>query len=60
MSQEPERRANWNNRAFSTFNFALLLLVVPLLLVVDVIMILVSAVKRLNQLRITKIQENPH
>ena len=60
MHQAREKRAYWNNRTFSMVNFALLLLVVPLLLVVDGIMILLSATRRLNRLLFTKVQENPN
>ena len=60
MSQARERRGYWNNRTFSMLNFVLLLLVIPLLLVVDAIMILLNATRRLSRLRFTKVQENPH
>ena len=60
MNQARARTAYRNNRTFSMVNFALLLLVVPLLLVVDGIMILLHATKRLNGSLFTKVQENPN
>lgn len=60
MSQTREKRVSWNNRTFSMLNFVLLILVIPLLLVVDVIMILLNASKKLNRLLFTRIQENLH
>ena len=60
MSQEREKRVSWNNRTFSMLNFVLLILVIPLLLVVDIIMILLNASKKLNRLLFAKVQENLH
>ena len=60
MSQARERRGYWKNRTFSILNFVLLLLVIPLLLVVDGIMILLNASKKLNRLLFAKVQENTH
>ncbi len=60
MSQTREKRVSWNNRTFSMLNFVLLILVIPLLLVVDVIMILLNASKKLNRLLFTRVQENLH
>jgi len=60
MSQTGEKRVSWNNRTFSMLNFVLLILVIPLLLVVDVIMILLNASKKLNRLLFTRVQENLH
>ena len=60
MSQERDNRGYWNNRTFSMVNLILLILVIPLLLVVDGIMILLSATRKLNRVRFTKVQENPH
>jgi hypothetical protein len=60
MNQARERSGYWHNRTFSMLNFVLLLLVVPLLLVVDVIMILLNATRRLSRLRFAKVQENFH
>jgi len=60
MSQTREKRVSWNDRTFSMLNFVLLILVIPLLLVVDVIMILLNASKKLNRLLFTRVQENLH
>ena len=60
MSQERDNRGYWNNRTFSMVNLILLIVVIPLLLVVDGIMILLSATRKLNRVRFTKVQENPH
>jgi hypothetical protein len=60
MNQVTERKTYRDNRTFSMVNLTLLLLAVPLLLVVDGIMILLHATKRLNVLLFTKAQENPN
>ncbi len=60
MSQTREKRVSLNNRTFSILNFLLLILAIPLLLVVDVIMILLNAPKKLNRLLFTRVQENLH
>ena len=60
MRQARERGVHWNNRTFSMLNFVLLLLVVPLLLVMDGIMILLNASKKVNRVLFAKAQENLH
>jgi len=58
MDQENLRGSFWNKRTFSMLNFILLLLAIPVLVIVDVIMLLLNAIKKLGHLFVVKIQEN--